>query len=92
VAVQNLQPQLRNAFRIPDSINGVVITQVDPSSPAYESGLRPGDVVLEVNRQPVASVADYTKAAAKTSGNAWILRVWSRGTSRFVVVEQTPAP
>jgi S1-C subfamily serine protease len=49
-------------------------------------------VVLEVNRQPVASVADYTKAAAKTSGNAWILRVWSRGTSRFVVVEQTPAP
>ena len=86
VAVQDLQAQNRNTLRIPDQINGVAIIQVDPASPAYEAGLRPGDVVLEVNRRPVASVADYTKAAAKNSG-AWILRVWSRGTSRFVVVE-----
>lgn len=41
--------------------NGVLVTSVEPGSPAGNSGLRPGDVIVEINRQPVKGLTDYKK-------------------------------
>ncbi len=40
---------------------GGVVTGIDAASPAADSDLRPGDVIVQVNRQPVRTVAEYRR-------------------------------
>jgi serine protease Do len=49
VVVRELNPQLRQMYGVGEGISGVVITRVDPVSPAGEKGLAPGDVITEAN-------------------------------------------
>ena len=72
-------------MQIPPSVRGVVVTNVDPASNAYEAGLRPGDVIQSVNRKPITSVREFD--AAVTGGQSVLLLVNRGGGTRFVVVE-----
>ncbi len=55
---------MRGKFQIKDSVKaGVVIGKVDPETPAAEQHLAPGDVIVEVNRQPVATPEDVLAQA-----------------------------
>jgi serine protease Do len=54
-------------FRLRDS-EGVVVTNVEPNSPADDAGIVPGDVILEVNEQPVSNSADFKKAVQGLKG------------------------
>jgi serine protease Do len=66
---------------------GVVVTDVDQGSPAAEAGLRPGDLILSVNRQAVPDVQTYQKVlAGLASAKRLVLLVRSQGGSRFVVL------
>jgi len=88
ITLNDLSPEARRAFRINDpAIRGVVITELDPGSPAARAGLRPGDVLLEVNRKPVANVRDFQDAYGKARGNVLLL-VHRRGNTQFVVVKR----
>ncbi|HPC83501.1 MAG TPA: Do family serine endopeptidase [Thermoanaerobaculaceae bacterium] len=60
--VEDLTPQLRRMFGLGSEVEGVVITKVTDLSPADDKGLRPGDVVLQVNGKDVDSVATFRKA------------------------------
>jgi serine protease Do len=60
----------------------VVITSVEPSSPAAAAGLERGDVIQEVNRKAVHSAEEYNKALAETRGKAVRLLV-NRGGSTW---------
>ena len=62
VAVQNLDAQAANQLGLSPNTKGVVVTKVDPSSDAAEAGLRQGDVIQEVNRQPVRNTAEFERA------------------------------
>ena len=69
--------------------DGVVVTEVDPSSAAAERGFKEGDVILEVAGKSVATasdVRDAIKAAASDNKNSVLMRVKSGGSSRFVAV------
>jgi serine protease Do len=55
--LRDLNPQIANQLRL-KSDQGVVVVGVQPGSRAAESGVRQGDVILEVNRQAVSSMAD----------------------------------
>jgi Do/DeqQ family serine protease len=66
---------------------GVVITEVEPGSPAAEAGLQPEDVILEVNRQAVKSGADL-RAGVKNSGSKPTLLLVSHGGSTVFVAIQ----
>lgn len=89
VAVDDLKPQLRSQLNLPARLKGAVITEVEPSSAAAKAGLRPGDVILEINRQPVTSAQDAVALSEKAEGKKTLLRLYSRGTTIFVVVDET---
>lgn len=61
VAVEELTPQLRQAYRVRDDVSGLVITRVSPMSPAGEDGLVPGDVITEANGAPMATQEDLER-------------------------------
>ena len=57
VTIQDLTPELANAFNITAG-KGVVISQVAEGSPAQKAGIKPGDIVISVDNKPVTSVAE----------------------------------
>ncbi len=87
VSVETLSAEQARRFGFPAGIEGVVVTQVAPSSKAYDAGLRPGDVIVSVNRRPVKTVAEYAQAV-RQAGDPVLLRVNRRGQSLFVAVER----
>jgi len=88
VRVQDLTPELAQRARVDPGTKGVVVTAVAPDSPAATAGLDPGDVILEINRQPVTSVADYKKAVSKLKkGDTVLLRVRSGPAVQYLPVK-----
>ncbi|HMD69038.1 MAG TPA: PDZ domain-containing protein, partial [Chitinivibrionales bacterium] len=66
-------------------VTGVVVTEVDQASQAAGEGIQPGDVIQEVNRQPVASVKDFAKAAKAVKKDGSVLLLIRRGESSIFV-------
>ena len=71
--VDNLDANYRQRLGLDESVKGVVITEVAPRSPAARAGLRPGDVIAEVDRNKVASTGDFSKAIDKADGPLLLL-------------------
>jgi serine protease Do len=88
ITVDDLTPAARQQFNIPGNIKGALVVDVEPDSPGYEAGLRPGDVILEMNRKSVKSSEDAVALSEGLKDDV-LLRVWSRGGSRFVVLKKT---
>jgi serine protease Do len=89
VEVANIDRDAREELRIPNSVKGAVITQIEPSSAAYEAGLRENDVILEINRQPIQSTEDFTKAIEGKGGNGeTLVKVWSQNGVHYVAVQE----
>ncbi|HKN86275.1 MAG TPA: PDZ domain-containing protein, partial [Nitrospiraceae bacterium] len=66
---------------------GVVVSDVEPDSPAERAGVRPGDLIREINRQPVKSVRDFERIAGKLDPGEHALLLLRRGeASSFVSV------
>ncbi len=87
VAVNDLTPELRDQLNVPTQVNGAAIESVKPASPAEDAGLAPGDVILEVNRHPVASAEKFVSEVHSTpAGKDILLLVWSHGNSTYRVV------
>jgi serine protease Do len=61
VTARELTAQLRQVYRIGDEVSGVVITRIDPVSPAGEEGLLPGDVITEANGESITTTKALTK-------------------------------
>ena len=51
---------------------GVVITNVEPSSPADAAGLIPGEAILEIDRRAISNLSDYEKVTKEVKGDALI--------------------
>jgi serine protease Do len=84
VAVQNLTSELRKQLGVPTETHGVVVTQVDPGSPAAQY-LAQGDIIMGINRHEVNSVADFNRLAAEAKGQT-LLRVMRQGQAAFIVI------
>jgi len=87
VGLSNVTPEVREELQIPRNVQGAVITNVEPGSPADNSGLSRGVVIEEINRHPVTSVADAQRELSSIpKGQDVMLLVWSNGGSTFLVM------
>jgi Do/DeqQ family serine protease len=86
VSVQALNSDIRQQLQLPDTVKGVVITDVDDSSPAGQAGLQSGDVVEQVNRQPVTTVQQFNAAVQRNGSETLLLVRRPNGGTAFVVV------
>ena len=87
VIVENLDARYRRQFNIPNQVQGALVVDVDDASPAAAAGLRPGDVILEINRQRVNSADEAVQRSREIKSDRVLLRVWSGGGSRYLVVD-----
>lgn len=77
-------------FGLAEDARGLVVTEVTADGPAAAAGIRPGDLVLDVARRPVASVQEMRNlvAAAREKGvRALVIRVEREGSPRFLAVQ-----
>jgi serine protease Do len=79
VEVTDLDSSSRRQAGIPNNVKGAIVTNVDPNSNSAEAGLRVGDVISEINRQPVKSAEDAVSLSEKAKADRILLRVWSAG-------------
>ena len=88
--LSELTDELRQKFGIDAKIKGVVITDIDPQSPAAVKNLKVGDVIVEAAQDQIDSVDDIAKSVdkVKKSGRKQVLlRIeGSKGDTRFVAV------
>ncbi|HLZ52564.1 MAG TPA: DegQ family serine endoprotease [Candidatus Acidoferrum sp.] len=87
VQVQNLTPSIARDLGVSAGTPGVVITSVDPSSAAAAAGLDRGDIIQEVNRNPIRNVADYDRALSGVHNQSVLLLVSRDSTTRYVVIQ-----
>jgi serine protease Do len=88
VAVADITDDVRTALKLPKDVKGAVIAEIDSDSPAAKAGLREGDVIQEVNKQPVKNAKDLVAINKRLKPNEKILiRVYSQGRSGFVALE-----
>jgi len=86
VAVQPLTPDLARELGV-EPARGVVVSSVDESGPAASAGIRPGDVVVEVDHRPVATVDELKKALDHhTGGGPLLLLIRREGSNLYLTV------
>ncbi len=73
IAVEDLTPRALSQIELPSDTKGVLITRVSRVSEAYEKGLNRGDVITEVNRAPIESVADYRRELRKVKSGGIVV-------------------
>jgi serine protease Do len=90
LGLADLTPDVRQQLQAGEDVHGAVIEQVTPGSAADNAGLQRGEVITEVNRQPVHSAADVQKALSSVpkDSDAMVL-VWTTAGSTFRVLHPT---
>ncbi len=90
LGLQSLTPQLQQQLDLPRGQRGAVIANVRPGSPAAEAGVHEGDVIVEVDRRPVASAEEATQLLGQDRPGGHLLRIQRKDSAMYLVV-QPPA-
>lgn len=86
ITVREITPELANRYGLSDD-EGVIITYVEPGSPADEAGLRKGDIIKEINRKSVKTLDEYLGAIKDKKAENILVLVKRGGTSLWVVLK-----
>ena len=81
-----LDARARRALDLSDRDEGVVVRSVDPGSTAHRAGVRPGDLVVRVNRKRVKSPKEFARRVAKSKGEI-LLQIRRGQGSLFILVD-----
>jgi serine protease Do len=84
--VQPITTDIAGQLNIKPDTKGLVVTDVDPSGPAAYAGIQPGDVIQQINNQPIRSAADIRPALQKSVGKPALLLINRGGHPIFVPV------
>jgi len=84
MAIQDITPQMAQGLGLAEP-RGVVVSQVEPGSPADEAGIKAGDVILEVNRTKVRNVRETQAALEKGRADRGALFLVKRGDSQLFI-------
>jgi serine protease Do len=90
IELANMSDDLRKKYKIKDTVKGIVITGVDASSPAADKRLSPGDVIVEIAQEAVASADDFQAKIDKLKKDgrksALLLVAGADGELRFIAL------
>jgi serine protease Do len=86
LTVANLTRAALERFDLPPDTQGVLVVKLIPDGRAAEAGLRPGDVIMEVNRAPVNEVGAFKRALDKSDNKRALLLVNRGGSTSFVML------
>ncbi|HXS69780.1 MAG TPA: DegQ family serine endoprotease [Candidatus Polarisedimenticolia bacterium] len=93
VEVADIDSGARQQYSIPSSVRGAVVTSVDEDSNSADAGLHEGDVIQEINHEPVKSADDAVRLSEKAHGSRVLLRVYRQnddhGGSFYITVDNT---
>ncbi len=87
LTVKPLDNALRDKYKIQPSIEGLVITKVEPDSAAFDKDLVEGNVIVEINQQPLKDadqLSSIIEKARKNGRKSVLLLVNDEGNPRFV--------
>jgi len=90
ITVASATADVVQRFDLPEGVEGLVITDVDPEGPAFEEGIRAGDLVAEVSQEKVKTPKDadrLVKAAKKAGKRSVLLLIEGQSGFRFVAVQ-----
>ena len=89
LAIMPLDEATKSARNIDAEVNGALVVAVDDEGPAAQKDVQPGDVIVEVNQDPVASPADVAKGVAdadKAKRKSVLMLLNRKGDLRFVAI------
>ncbi|WP_407918833.1 Do family serine endopeptidase [Helicobacter didelphidarum] len=66
--IENLSAQIRRAYRVPNDIDGVLVTEVNPNSKAVNVGFAKGDVIAQIENIPIKNTTDFQNTIQSFSG------------------------
>jgi S1-C subfamily serine protease len=84
VTVERIDPALARHLNL-DDIAGVLVAEVDPGGPGAAAGLRPHDIILEVDRLPVKNLDSWRRALDRASGEKITLLLVKRDRSTIFI-------
>jgi serine protease Do len=87
VGLADLNDEYRSELQLPSSVVGVVVTDVDPNSPAADEGLAQGDVIVQVNLKPVKDLQDFRAEIKKIKDEKLMLTVYRDGAVLNIVLK-----
>jgi len=86
ISVEPLTADLAQRAGVPRGTRGILVDDVNPDGRAADAGLQPGDVIEEVNRQPVTTVDELRAAVKKSAERPVLLLVNHQGQEHFATV------
>jgi serine protease Do len=86
LSLQPVTPQIAKQLGLPDDTQGLVVMDVDPEGASAEEGISRGDVIMEINRQPVKTLDDVQAALDKSGSRPILLLVTRKGTTVYLTV------
>lgn len=84
-SVSNVSPDMARQYGISSDHPGVIVTSIDSASPAYRMGLRQGDLIRSINREPVGSVSDFENITGNLKKGDYVLLQVQRAESTFFI-------
>jgi serine protease Do len=87
VAIAELTPDIAEELKLPATVKGVVLADVEDGSIADEAGLQPGDVIVEVNRKPTRTVNEFQSEIVNRGTGPLLLLVNREGRTRYVALK-----
>ena len=89
VTVADIDTQFRSQYQLSRRVQGAVVTNVDQTSPAWRAGLRPGDVIREINRTPINNADEAVEKSETLKKEVVLLRIWRQGSTLFLAVDES---
>ncbi len=90
VRIEQLTPEVAARMELPRDSRGLVVTSVDASGPGADAGLRRGDLIQEVNRQPVNTLAELRDALTRSATRPLLLLVARDGRTLYLTARLRP--
>ena len=86
--VEAISPQVARQLGVPADEAGVLIAGIQPGSPGDDAGLRQGDIIKEVDHQPVGNLSDFSNIVEDSDGDQLLLLIKRRQGTLYVVLEK----